>query len=419
MESMSVAAPPYADLPVEPDEIFERILDWRLRGDDLVRLYHQLRAVAPVWRASVDRLGNPWVITRHADASGLVRDTSLVKDARTIGLAGVGDGGPWMQTVLRMFAFLPREPHARMRGLVNRGFTPRSIEKLRPRVQALVDALIDDVIDERRMELVSQFAFRVPVTVICQMLGAPLDDVPRIERWASDFARRSDEGEALTPEIEKLGDDSATEFASYLRDLVGERRRSPSDDLLSRLLEVQREAPDLTDDDISATVILLFQAGHETTANLIAKGSLALIRHPEQAELLRKEPERIEDATEELLRFDTPVQLTTKFATKPIPFHDQTIEPGDPVTLVWGAINRDPAHFHDPDRLDLRRSNLDHYSFGMGANYCLGASLARLEIQHAIGTLFRRLPGLRVGEGEIVYKPQLHLHGLSQLPVAW
>ncbi len=419
MVSQPHEALPYADLPSEPEAIFERILDWRLRGDDLFRLYHQLRAAAPVWRAPVERLGRPWVITRHADCSDLVRDTSLVKDARTIGMAGKGAGGAWMQTVLRMFAFLPKEAHARMRGLVNRGFTPRSIEKLRPQVQALVDALIDEVIDDGGMELVSQYAFRVPVTVICQMLGAPLDDVPRIERWAGDFSRRSDEGEALTAEIEALGDQAAVEFAAYLRDLITERRRSPSDDLLSRLLDVQRSAPELTDEDISATVILLFQAGHETTANLIAKGSLALLRHPEEAALLRAEPGLAEAATEELLRFDTPVQLTTKFATRPIAFHDQTIEPGDPVSLFWGAINRDPAHFPDPDRLDIRRDRLDHYSFGMGANYCLGASLARLEIQHSIETLFRRLPTLRIGDGEIVYKPQLHLHGLARLPVAW
>ncbi|HPG26445.1 MAG TPA: cytochrome P450, partial [Myxococcota bacterium] len=313
----------------------------------------------------------------------------------------------------------PKEPHARMRGLVNRGFTPRSIEQLRPRVQALVDELIDAVIDEGSMDLVSQFAFRVPVTVISQMLGAPLEDVPRIERWSGDFARRSDEGAALTPEVEKMGDEAATEFAAYLDELIAARRARPADDLLTRLLEVQREAPDLTDADIASTVILLFQAGHETTANLIAKGSLALIRNPDEAERLRRDPSLIERATEELLRYDTPVQLTTKFATKPIPFHDRTIEPGDPVSFIWGAINRDPEHFADPDRLDLGRTNLDHYSFGMGANYCLGANLARLEIQHSIETLFRRIPGLRLGEGEIVYKPQLHLHGLARLPVAW
>jgi hypothetical protein len=367
----------------------------------------------------VERLGRPWIITRHADARALLRSNALVKDERVLGLTGLGASGSFIGVLKRMFAFLPPEPHRRMRGLVNRGFTPRSIERLRPGVQALVDELIDAVEGRGEMELVSEFAFRVPVTVICQLLGAPVEDVPRIEAWAATFAERADEGEVLTPEMEKLGDDTAELFVAYVKELIAERRAAPRDDLLSRLLAVQAEAPELTDDDIAATTILLFQAGHETTANLIAKGMLALLRHPDQAEWLRRHPEAIGNATEELLRFDTSVQLTTKFAVRDIPFHDQWIREDDPVSLIWGAINRDPERFEDPHRLDLSREGIDHYSFGMGANFCLGASLARLEIQHAVGTLVRRLPGMELACEEPPYKPQLHLHGLIELPVRW
>lgn len=410
---------PYDDLPTEPEEIFARILDWRRRGQDLIRLYHQLRAVAPVWQAPVERLGNPWVITRHADAGALVRNSALVKDERVLGLSGVGEDGAFIGVMRRMFAFQPPPRHTRMRSLVNRAFTPSSIEKLRPRVQALVDELIDSLQDRGQMDLVADFAFQVPVTVICEMLGAPVEDVPRIRDWAATFAQRADEAEELTPEMDRLGEQATESFVAYVKELMVDRRAKPRDDLLSRLLAVQREADDLTDDDIVATAILLFQAGHDTTANLIAKATLALLRHPEEMAKLRAHPELIENATEELLRYDTSVQLTTKFAAEEIPFHDRVIRVGDPVSLVWAAINRDPDHFPDPDRLDLSRSEIDHYSFGMGAHYCLGTRLARLEIQHSIGTLVRRLPGLRLETDTPEYKPQLHLHGLSRLPVAW
>ncbi len=357
----------------------------------LPRLYDQLRAVAPVWRAPVERLGCPWIVTRHADASALVRSSAFIKDERLLGLAGVGAGGAFIGVMRRMFAFQAPEKHHRMRALVNRGFTPRSIEKLRPEVQSLVDALLDEVEESGEMDLVAQFAFPLPVTVICRMLGAPVDDVPRIAGWAATFARRADPAEALNPEREKLGDEATVAFVDYVKELIAIRRVAPEDDLLSRLLAVQREAPELTDDDIAATTILLFQAGHETTANLIAKGVLALLRHPDQLDWLRAHPDAIEDATEELLRFDTSVQISTKYASRDVPFHGETIREGDPVTFVWGAINRDPAHFPDPHRLDFCRDARDHFSFGMGANFCLGASLARLEIQHAVLSLVQRL----------------------------
>ncbi|MBJ22762.1 MAG: cytochrome P450 [bacterium] len=410
---------PYEDLPSEPEEIFARILDWRRRGPDLIRLYHQLRVVAPIWQSPVARLGKPWVITRHADASALVRNAALVKDERFLGLSGIGNEGAFIGVMRRMFAFQPPPRHTRMRGLVNRAFTPSSIEKLRPRVQALVDELIDSIQDRGEMDIVADFAFRVPVTVICEMLGAPVEDVPRIRDLAGTFARRADEGEELTPEMDRLGDHAAENFSAYIMELVAERRANPRDDLLSRLLAVQHEADDLTDEDIVATTILLFQAGHDTTANLIAKATLALLGHPDEMAKLRAHPELIENATEELLRYDTSVQLTTKFAAEEIPFHDRVIAEGDPVTFIWAAINRDPERYEDPDRLDLSRENIDHYSFGMGAHYCLGARLARLEIQHAIGTLVRRLPGLRLETDCPEYRPQLHLHGLARLPVSW
>ena len=416
---MSASTPPYDDLPNDPEEIFACILDWKRRGPNLIRLYHQLRAVAPVWQAPVERLGRPWVITRHADAALVVRNSALVKDERVIGLSGVGEGGPFIEMLRRQFAFQGPPRHTRLRALVNRGFTSRSVEKLRPGVQAIVDGLLDELAPRGRMDVVSDFAARVPVTVICQLLGAPVEDVPRIADWSATFSRRADEGEVLDPEMERKGDEATTRFAEYVQTLLEARRAEPADDLLSRLLEVQREAGDLTDEDIVATSILLFQAGWETTANLIGKATLALARHPEEYARLGADPGLAENATEELLRYDTSVQLTTKFAAEDIPFHDRTIRAGDPVSFVWAAINRDPERYPEPDRLDLARPDIDHYSFGMGAHYCLGAQLARLEIQLAMGALARRFPGLRLETSEPEYKTQLHLHGLASLPVSW
>ncbi len=410
---------PHPDLPGDPSLIFDRILAVDRRGEDLSRLYDQLRAVAPVWRAPVERLGRPWIVTRHADASALVRSSAFIKDERLLGLAGVGAGGAFIEVMRRMFAFQAPVQHHRMRALVNRGFTKHSIEKLRPEIQSLVNALLDRVESRGKMDLVAEFAFPLPVTVICRMLGAPVEDVPRIEGWAATFALRADPAESLKPEMEKLGDEAAVAFVDYVKHRIEVRRAASEDDLLSRLLAVQREAPELTDDDIAATTILLFQAGHETTANQIAKGVLALLRQPDQMAWLRAHPESIEEATEELLRFDTSVQISTKYASRDVPFHGETIRDGDPVTFVWGAINRDPAHFPNPHRLDFSRDARDHYSFGMGPNFCLGASLARLEIQHAVLSLIQRLPTLRLADEAIEYKPQLHLHGLARLRVAW
>jgi cytochrome P450 len=318
-----------------------------------------------------------------------------------------------------MFAFNPPPRHTRLRSLVNRGFTPRSVEQLRGRIRELADVQIDARLADGRMDLVAEYAYPISVAVICEMIGAPVGDVPRIEGWAAAISARVDEGVVSSPDSARGADDAARGFLGYLQGLIDERRRVPRDDLVSRLLAVQRDADDLADEDIAATALLLFQAGHETTANMIGKGALALLQHPAELAKLRARPELAANATEELLRFDTPVQLTTKFASRDIPFHDRTIRAGDPVMLVWGAVNRDPERYRDPDRLDLERPDIDHHSFGMGAHYCLGAALARLELEQAIGVLVRRLPGLQLATDRLVYKPQLHLHGLATLPVAW
>jgi len=413
-----MAAAPYADLSKDPNEVFQQILAAGSQGGDLVRLYHQLRTLAPVFRADFARLGNPWLITRHADDELLVRNSALIKDSRMLGASGEGRDGAFLQAMGGMFAFMPPPRHGELRGLVHRGFTPRSVRQLEPHVAQLVDRLLDAAIERGEMDLVSDYAFRVPVTIISELLGVPIEEVPRIESWSRTFSKRADEGDDLSPEMETAGNDAAQSFMDLVQSLIDARRAAPRDDLISRLVAIQAESDGLSDPDIISTCLLLFQAGHETTANMIAKGGLALARHPDQLTKLHEHPALRDNAVEELLRYDTPVQMTIKWASADIAFHDRTIAKDDTVIFFWGAVNRDPERYDEPDRLDIERPEIDHHSFGMGAHYCLGASLARLELRHAIGALARRLPGLKL-TGEPVYKGQLHVHGLASLPVAW
>jgi cytochrome P450 len=408
------------DLPQEPDAIVERIFAPLPRsGAELARLYHQLRNVAAVHQSQLERLGRPWIVTRHADASWVAREKHLIKDERLVDQLGGDPHSPFVRVMKRMLNFIPAPRHTRLRHLINPGFSLRTVERLRPGVRELVSQLIDARVAEGGMDLVRDFAYRIPLAMICELLGVPLEDTPRMETWSREVLQATDEGLGVTAEHERRRDEAILGFCGYFQALIEARRAAPRDDLISRLVEVQRGASDLSDDDIIATSILLFQAGHDTTTSMIAKGMLALLQHPGELARLRANPELIRNATEELLRYDTPVQLSVNFATADIPYHDRTIREGSAVIILRGAANRDPERFADPDRLDLGREDIEHHSFGMGAHFCLGASLARLEIQEAISALARRLPGMRFDPEKVVYRPSLHLHGLESLPVSW
>jgi len=411
--------PIFDDLPTEPDAIVDRIFDPAGRQGNLVRLYHQLRNLAPVHQSQIERLGRPWIVTRHADAAWVAREKNLIKDGRLVDQLGGAPDSPFVRVMKRMLNFIPAPRHTRLRHLVNSGFTLRTVERLRPGVRELVNQLIDARLAEGQMDLVRDYAFPIPLAMICELIGVPLEDAPRIESWARQVLESVDEGLLVTPELEQRRNQAMLGFCGYFQSLIEARRASPRDDLISRLVDVQRSADDLADEDIVATAILLFQAGHDTTASLIAKGMLALLQHPEELAKLRARPELLQNATEELLRFDTSVQLSVNFATADVAYHDRTIRDGDAMIILRGAANRDPERFPDPDRLDIERDDIDHHSFGLGAHFCLGASLARLEIQEAIGALVRRLPGMKVDLDRVVYRPSLHLHGLESLPVRW
>jgi cytochrome P450 len=406
------------NLPDDPEAVLAHILDPELRGNALYPLYHQLRTLAPVFKTTNPQFQQAWVITRFADDDGVARSKALISDQRVLEIFDTGDGGAFIQVMKRLLKFLDPPEHARVRNLISGAFTPRSVERLRPRIQQIVDELIDAHYADGSMDVVADFATPLPLRVICELLGVPVADTDLFFQWSRDFARRGDVG-ALTAERERRADAAATGLDDYFRQLVAERTRSPREDLISELIRFESADGQLGAKEIAATGIILLQAGHETTANLIGAATLALLHHPDELARLRARPELIESATEEFVRFDTPVQITPKIAAEDLPYHDRLIREGDAVATLRGAVNRDPAQYHEPDRLDLTREDSRHHSFGVGPYHCLGASLARAEIQIAMGTLVARLSELSLETARPRWKPNLYLHGLEALNVAW
>ena len=375
--------------------------------------YRRLRTEDPVHHSPLDF----WVLTRYEDVVAVLRDPRFIKEplaafvAARFGVAvppGVG------------VSMLDRDPpnHTRLRSLVSKAFTPRVVEGLRPRIQEIVDSLITRAEAAGSMDLIEELAYPLPVNVICEMLGVPVEDHERFKGWSLDIARGLD-SILLPPESEVPRRSGAARHAmtDYFRGLVAERRASPRGDLLSALIAAEEAGDKLSEDELLATCILLLIAGHETTVNLIGNGTLALLRHPGELRRLRENPGLIASAVEELLRYDGPVQRTARIPSTDVTIGGRTIGKGEMVMPFIGAADRDPAQFPDPDRLDLARTDNRHIAFGWGIHFCLGAPLARVEGQIAIDALVRRLPKLELVTDEPEYRQSLTLRGLKTLPV--
>jgi len=382
--------------------------------DDPYPTYHRLRAEDPVHQ-------NPlgfWVLTRYEDVVAALRDPRLGKEA-IASFVAARFGTPVPAVGLSM---LDRDPpdHTRLRGLVSKAFTPRVVEGLRPHVQRIVDGLLAGVEGAHAMDLIEEFAYPLPVIVICQMLGVPVEDRDQFRQWGLDIARGLDT--IMLPPDSEVGRRSTAArgaLAGYFRALIAERRAAPRGDLLSDLIAAEEAGDKLSVDELLATCILLLVAGHETTVNLIGNGTLALLRHPDQLRRLRADPGLIGSAVEELLRYDGPVQRTARIPSEDVTIGGRTIPKGELVMPFIGAADRDPAQFPDPDRLDIGRTDNRHIAFGWGIHFCLGAPLARLEGQIAIGTLVQRLPRLALATDRPEHRLSLTLRGLSSLPVSF
>ncbi|MEU5876904.1 cytochrome P450 [Spirillospora sp. NPDC047279] len=359
-----------------------------------------------------------WVTTSYEMCARVLRDPRF-------GHRPEGAGGFWSgQNRRRSFLTLDPPDHTRLRRLVSKAFTARLVERLRPRVEEVVGTLLADVRGE--VDVISALAYPLPVIMISELLGVPAGDRARFKTWSDALARGLDPDFLLSEDEIARRDEARAEFVAYFTDLAEMRRKEPRDDLLSALVAVSdgdggTDGDRLTEEELLATCVLLLVAGHETTVNLIGNGALALLRHPGQLAWFREYPEQVPAAVEELLRYDPPVQLTLRAALEDVELDGAKLERGALVLLLTGAANRDPAVFAEPDRLDLSRYAAGpdeasrHLAFGLGIHFCLGAPLARLEGQIALGRLFER--DVEPIGGDLGYRDNLVLRGLDTLPV--
>jgi cytochrome P450 len=385
--------------------------------------FHLLRNHEPVHKTAF----GVYLLTRHADAAVAVRDPRLSSDERHSELyqAFIEENGEprgvfgdeMGQAVL---LFLDPPDHTRLRGLVSKAFTPRVVEQLRARVEQLVNGLLDAVEAraDAHMDVIADLAYPLPVVIICELLGVPAADHVTFQQWSRELAGSIDPQPLRTPEQEERIHAAAEAFVEYFHELIARRRRDPADDLLSALIAAEEAGDRLSEPELLATALFLLIAGHETTVNLIGNGTLALLRHPDQLDRLRADHSLDRNAVEELLRFDSPVMITQRITLEEYEVGGTTIPARQQIIPLLGAANRDPEAFPEPDRLDLGREGAGrHLAFGGGHHFCLGAALARLEGQIAIGALVRRFPRLELA-GEPVRRETFTLHGLEHLPVS-
>jgi cytochrome P450 len=380
--------------------------------------YAKLRAEAPVYRTMLPYRQSAWLITRYDDALAVLKDERLVKDRRNVFTGERPAKSPWMPAFMRPLAQnmldLDAPNHTRLRALVHQAFTPRRIEQLRARIQILCDELLNAAQAQNHLELIQAYALPIPLTIIAELLGVPATDRPAFRRWSEHVVAISSGVDLLRalPGIWRI--------VRYLRVLCARRRADPQDDLLTALVQAEEADDRLSEDELLGMVFLLLLAGHETTVNLIGNGVLTLIEHPEQRELLRKNPALIKPAVEELARYASPVIMATeRYAREELMIAGVTIARGELVLAVLASANRDERRFADPDRLDLMREPNHHLAFGQGMHYCLGAPLARMEAQIALTTLLRRLPELRLSQPAeaLRWRPGMFVRGLEQLPM--
>jgi cytochrome P450 len=363
------------------------------------------------------------IVTRYSDVFTVLRDARFSSNSRhqpgyeqVAELAEQVGLGDLFELFGRIMLSADPPDHTRLRRIVGKAFTPRTVEAMRPRIAAIVDGLLDSLAATDGADLVDALAFPLPVTVISDMLGVPTSDHALLRGWTSEAVKALDPSDDMTvffPAAEAI-----RAMRGYFDDLATARRRSPGDDLLSALIVAEDEGDQLTHDELLDTTILLFGAGHETTVNLIAGGVLNLLRHPAQLDLLRQTPTLITSAVEELLRFGPPVQLVGRTAVVDVELDGEMIPQGTQLVPLLAAANRDDTVFADPDHLELRRADNRHLSFGGGIHLCLGAPLARVEGQEAIGRLVQRFPNLSLLGDDVEWKATTTIRGPARLPLS-
>jgi cytochrome P450 len=387
--------------------------------DDPYPMYRDLRERDPIHRS---RVVGGWVLSRYRDITPVLRDARFSADDRSAASferehrrrvrAGiVSEEEEYNPSMLR----LDPPDHTRLRGLVSKAFTPRAVERLRPRVESIVQGLLDAAESNGALDVVEDLGYPLPVTVIAEMLGVPSEERAQFKHWSDEVVRGLGFGSL---DDERRSEAASRQLSAYLEGIVARRRSDPREDLITALVQAEEGGDRLSAAEILSTCILLLVAGNETTTNLIGNGMLALLRHPAQLEPLRANPSRITSAVTELLRYDSPVQATSRIATADVELRDGSIvRAGEQVILLLGSANRDPEVFPEPDRLDITRDGERHLSFGLGTHFCLGAPLAQLEAQVAIAALIERFPGLKLASERIAWGDNAILRGVTSLPV--
>lgn len=380
-------------------------------------LYHRLRTEDPVhW----DPYLHTWVVTRYTDVLTVLQHFSAHRTPTPEQLTALGLSAlaPIAQVLVRQMLFMDLPDHGRIRALASKAFTPRRVETLQSHIQDITDGLLDAVQNKGRMDVIADLAYPLPAIVTAEMLGLPISDWKQLTGWSADFA------EALgnfqhNPDRAPRVLRSLEEMSVYFLAAIREHQQHPRDDLISALLTAEHDGDCLTEDEVVANSIMLMTGGQETTTNLIGNGVLNLLRHPDQLEKLRTDQSILPWAIEELLRYESPIQYTSRLAPYDVQMGGKTIRKRQAVIALMGAANRDPERFPDPDRLDICRQDTRHLAFAWGAHFCFGAPLARLEGQIAFETLLRRMPNLTLEPSPVTWRKNLGFRGLMTLPVTF
>jgi cytochrome P450 len=383
--------------------------------------YARWRAETPVCRANLPFKQTGWLVTRYDDAVTVLKDPRFINDRIRAQTPEQAARMPWIPPLFkpleRSMLNMDEPDHTRLRGLVHKAFTPRLVANMVGRIQTLTEELLDAVQGRGRMDLIRDYALPLPTTVIAEMMGVPVRDRHKFHRWSNALVSSSGSSWGMLRMLPPLWS-----FLRYIRKQIRIRQAEPREDLIGALVQAREDGDRLSEDELLAMIFLLLVAGHETTVNLIGNGVLALLEHPAQMDRLREDPERIKPAIEELLRYDSPVQLASeRYALEEVTIAGVTIAPGETVHAILGSANRDERQFDRPDDLDIAREPNRHLAFGQGVHYCVGAPLARLEGQIAINTLLRRFPDLRLDAPPqaLRRRPGLGLRGLVSLPLAF
>lgn len=386
--------------------------------------YPTYQRIREAGRVAQNELGI-WLLPHYEEAMSLVRDPRVSADpkkselfAQLFEMVLGGKESVGYRLLSNLLLFMDPPDHTRMRSLANAAFSRKAVEDWRPEIQRVTDELLDALVEHDEVDLMEAFAYPLPVTVIAELLGVPLVDRERFVTWGRQLIELfSFNIEDFTPERQQLGVEAIESFNAFFEELGGERRKHPRDDLVTALVQAEADGERLNHDELLATCLILLIAGHETTANLIGNGVVALLRHPDALERMRDDASVVSSGIEELLRYDSPVQMTARTTLEPIDIAGFTIPAHNRVACMLGSSNRDPERFDRPDGLVLDRRDAPHVSFGGGIHFCLGAPLARLEGRIAIPELLRRAPNLALATDELQWRKNFPLRGLKTLPV--